>query len=219
MSLLRVAMKHRNPFIGTLAALALAGCVGTASTTPTPTTADETASPSPVPTSATTESASPSPAEDSASADVAECENTELGYTVEYPADWWANERVEPDFAGGTPIPGCTYFAPKPVELQPNAGLPGGIAIWFDTPSAGAPEAQGEVLDREETTVDGQDAVVIEYEPPVGSFSPEGTVIYEYLVTTDDGVLAALTDAFRHPDYEPNKRILDAMMESLELED
>src|SRR5690606_18356056 len=28
--------------------------------------------------------------------DEAECENPELGYEVEYPADWWANERIDP---------------------------------------------------------------------------------------------------------------------------
>ena len=211
-------------------ALGAAGCGNDTASDVTTTGATPSSSASATPSLTPTErptgtlTASPSSTPDAsemaeALGDAEECENDELDFEVEYPEAWWANERIEPDFEGGTPIPECTYFAPEPVELQPNAGLPGGIAIWFDAPAADAPEVQGDVLDRHETTVDDHDAVVVEYEPPVSGFSPEGTVIYKYLVAVDDGVLAAMTDAARHPDYEENKEILDAMMETLELED
>ena len=216
-----------NRFIATLAALALAGCAGTASITPTPTSADETASPSPVPTSSTTEFASPSPAEESAPADVAECDNTEIGFTVEYPADWWANEFMPGDVEGLSEeqqsefdIPACTYFAPEEVEIVQGTAIPEAIAIWFSVRSPQEPESEGKVLSREETTVDGHEALVVEYVPPAGGFTPDGTVIYKYLVSlADDEHVTARTNAYRQPDYEDNKRVLDEMMDSITFED
>ena len=208
------------------AALMLAACGSVSS--PAATTGD-TPSPTPsatatsTPTEEATATASPTPTATASPqrvlGDAQECENEELGYRVEYPEDWWANE----DIAGGSPgvadIEECTYFAREEVAIEPATQIPAEVAIWFSSQRSDTPESQGEVISREETTVDAHDAVVVEYEPPVGGFSPEGTVIYQYLIDTDEGRLAVITDAFGHPDYEQNKEILDAMVETLELDD
>lgn len=146
------------------------------------------------------------------------CTNEAIGFTVDYPEGWWANERIEPDFAGGTPIEACTYFAPQPVELAPNAGLPSGIAVWFDVETQF--QTTGETLSEEEETVDGREALVVETEATrEGGFTPEGTLTYVYVVDMADGrqLLAQTTTLYIDQDeYEDAKQILDAMMETLE---
>lgn len=205
--------------------LALAACSPTVSPASTPDqTSDATATATATATRTATEgeTASPSPTStpEPAFDDPQECENDELGFEVEYPGDWWANEDIEGEAEGVQDIEECTYFARQEVEIAPATQIPVEVAIWFDSPAADAPESQGEVISRDETTVDGNDAVVIEYEPPVGGFAPEGTVIYTYRITTDDGLLAARTNAFGHEDdYEDNKDVLDSMMETLEIDD
>jgi len=141
---------------------------------------------------------------------------------VKYPADWWANERVEPEDESLTPIPACQYFAPSEVELQPNAGLPNGIAIQFDVPNQRIDPPEDEIIDEEERTVDDRDARVMETEPaPQPGFVPEGSRIYRYIVELHDGrQLVASTDNILQDDaaYQQSKNVLDAMMESLELD-
>ena len=221
-----------------LAALVLAACTGspgvdtgdTPSAVATPTSsAAASGSASPTgdeETSAATATASPS---DGSLGDAQECENEELGYEVGYPEDWWANERIEPDEPTLTPIPECMYFAREPVDLQPNAGLPGGLAVHFDVregQEAVDPElmeSYGEILGQDDDTVDGRPATVWETEATNGtSFTPAGSRTYQYVIELEDGSqLVAITDSVHQDeeDYEATKPILDAMMDSLELDD
>lgn len=189
------------------------------------------ASPTALATATQTATATASPtADDTASptqggplGDAAECENEELGYEVDYPGDWWANERIEPEDDNLTPIPACQYFAPTEVELQPNAGLPNGIAIRFEIVEQDVDPAKEEILSDDTTTVDGHDARVVETEPaPQPGFVPEGSQVYRYIVELDDDrQLVATTDDILQDSarYEESKAILDAMMETLEIDD
>jgi len=187
------------------------------STTATPAAPDgsETATAGP--------SDTPSPTQGGPLGDAAECENDELGYEVEYPGDWWANDRIEPEDDGLTPIAACQYFGPSEVELQPNAGLPNGIAIRFEIPEQEIDAPEDEILAEDETTVDDRDARVVETEPaPQAGFVPEGSLVYRYIVELDDGRrLVATTDNILQDEerYAESKAILDAMMETLEIED
>lgn len=156
--------------------------------------------------------------------DALRCENEELGFRVEYPSEWWANERIDPEEAL-TPIPSCTYFAPHPVDLRPNAAVPAGVAIRFDVREGGVERwetAHDEILSREETSVDGRDGVVWEVAPtPSAGFIPEGSLVYEYIITLDGGArLVAATDNILQPDaaYEQSKAILDRMMGTITLD-
>ena len=229
-------MRIRQQIVAILATAALAACTGTPGTdggaTPTPSPTLATTSPSPTATpSATetetasptaTESETPTPTQGGPLGDASECENEELDYEVEYPGDWWANERIEPDDDNLTPIPACQYFAPNEVDLQPNAGLPNGLAIWFDLPTEGV-VLDGEIISEDEVTLDGHDARVVEREPtPSAGFVPEGSRVYQYIIELDDGrQLTAITDNILQDDarYEEAKPILDAMMETLDLDD
>jgi hypothetical protein len=212
--------------IATLASLALTACVSA----PTPSPADSgvpvTTAPSPTGRAsgspAGTASASPSATGEPVLGEALECENQELGYEVDYPEEWWANERIEPEDEDLTPIAACQYFAPSPIELQPNAGLPNGLAIWFQIPEEEA-ESTGELLSEETLTIDGHDAVVTEIQPePSEGFVPEGSLIYRYEIQLSEGRrLVASTDNILQDDsrYQESKPILDAMMATLEIED
>lgn len=226
-----------RPLITTSAILAagvLAACTGspgldtgeTPSASPTATaTATETATAtaSPSPTGEETASPTASPTQGGPLGDAGECENEELGYEVDYPGDWWANDRIEPEDDNLTPIPACQYFAPNEVELQPNAGLPNGIAIWFEIPGQEIDPSGEEVLSDDTTTIDGLDARVVETQPaPQPGFVPEGSHVYRYIIELDDGrQLVATTDDILQDEsrYEESKAMLDAMMETLEIDD
>ena len=194
--------------------------IASASPTPATDTATETRSPTASPQTAP---ARPSHTQDGPLGDAAECENEALGYEVDYPGEWWANERVEPEDANLTAIAACQYFAPNEVELQPNAGLPNGIAIHFEIPDQPIDPPEDEILSEEDTTVDERDARAVETEPaPQAGFVPEGSRVYSYIVELDDDSrLVARTDNILQDDalYEESKAILDAMMETLEIDD
>jgi hypothetical protein len=152
------------------------------------------------------------------------CENGELGYAIEYPGDWWANERIDPDDEALTPIAACQYFAPTAVQLQPNAGLPNGLAIWFRIPEGGMIVGEGdETLSRRETTIDGHDALVVEVVPqPQPGFVPEDSRTYLYAVELSGSrVLVASTDDILQDSdaYEASREVLDAMMATIAIDD
>lgn len=223
---------HRNITI-VVALMAVATLTACASGTGSPTsstpmatpseTASQTPTASPAPSSAASASPTSTPGEDGGFEDAAECENTELGYEIEYPADWWANERIEPaeDDAGLTPILACTFFAAEPVELEPNTGLPSGIAIQIEEADE-QPVVSGEILDEETVEIDGRDAVRRTFQPtPSPGFIPEGSLIYHYVVELEDGsFLLATTDNVLQDDaaYEESRPILDTMMETIEID-
>jgi hypothetical protein len=213
--------------------LVLAACVSTAtpepslaeSEEPTPTeTATATPEPTEIGTPEPTGTATPSPTSEAAFEDPQTCTNDSIGYTVDYPGDWWANELIDPgeDDPGFTPIIACTYFASEPVELQPNAGLPSGIAIQF-AEADDAFQTDGERLAEDAVTVDDRDGIRFEDRPrPSAGFVPEGSLVYGYAIEIGDGrYLVATTDNILQEDgpYEESKGVLDAMMETLEIHD
>ena len=218
-----------------ISAIAIAAVMTACTGTPGPqTTESATATPTQVATATVSPDGTPTPDDEPASVspsptqggplgDALSCENEELGYEVDYPGEWWANERIEPDDPNLTPIPACQYFAPSEVELQPNAGLPNGIAIRFEIPDQAIDATGGTVLSEESTTIDDREARVIETEPePQAGFVPEGSRLYRYIVELEDGrQLVATTDDILQDEarYEESKPILDSMMDTLEIED
>ncbi|HSJ00183.1 MAG TPA: hypothetical protein VLA59_07350 [Patescibacteria group bacterium] len=186
-------------------------------------TANQAATVSPAPSRTASTSPTSTPTEDGGFEDATECESTELGYEVEYPADWWANERIEPgeDDPGLTPILACTFFAAEPVQLEPNTGLPAGIAIQIEVADE-EPVVSGETLDEEVVEIDGRDAVRRTVQPtPSPGFIPEGSLMYRYVIELEDGsFLLASTDNILQDDaaYEESRTILDTMMETIEID-
>ena len=148
------------------------------------------------------------------------CRNETLGFEVAYPADWFANEAVEPDVEGLDPVEACRYFSDEPMEIRPNAGLPATVAIVFNLVEE-EPPASGNTLSSEEVTVAGRPATVTEIEGTGdGPFFAEGDFSYGYRITLENGqFLLAATHYANEGDYEGHKEVLDRMMETLDLID
>ena len=224
-------LRRTTPWATAAVALILAACAAPESIQPT--ASSEIASEGATPTAAASASEASAPASvAAASPDASQtdggvlgqaqsCQNDEVGFVVAYPEGWWANDPVEPSDPDLTPIPGCTYFAPEPVELQPNAGLPEGIHIWFDQETQF--EVTGEVVSEEETTIDGRPGFAVETESTGSSgFEPEGTRTYRYIVDMGDGsevLVSTSTQYVDEAEYEEAKPILDAMMGTLDFDD
>lgn len=177
---------------------------------------------SPTPSASAQRSAVPS----TTASEGSECTNDELRYTVRYPVDWWANERVEPAFESGDAIPACQYFAEEPVELSANADVPATVAVGFRHESQVTPPSSGATtLSIEEVTVAGRPAIVREDEEGDSGapFSYPGQRRYTYFVELPDGSYLVAATSSREDgapgEYERHTDVLDQMMESLELLD
>jgi len=189
--------------------------------TPPPASAEPTDGPPSATPEPTLSPAPPSPSPSAGeTADWPRCENEELGFAVSYPPDWWVQEDARPD-PGLDPIPGCTYFAPEPVDVPQNAGLPDTIAISFGLAEdpLGPVEPPYVVLSRETTTVDGLEAELTEVEmtEAAAPFFEAGERSYGYRVSLPDGETLAASVTSSAGDYDEEKRVLDLMMETFAL--
>ncbi len=197
--------------------------VGSQPTIGTPATPTAVSSPSTSPTDVSSQSVSPTdvsspstPAAASTEPALSQsCPNATDGYTVDYPADWFANDEIQPrgQLDG---VPACRYFAPRPFEALPNAGVPPTVAIGSQLVPE-PPLVIGTLLSSRTRTVDGRAATAREYETGEGAFMLPGTLVYEYLIALDGGgFLLAGTDSTRDGDYAEHKRVLDLMLQTLE---
>lgn len=183
----------------------------TTETTPTPTAATTaTASPTAIAT------ATPTEEDASSTAGWVACENDRDGYTVRHPRDWETNE--------GDVLPPCSLFDPDDVEVERGTEIPFAIAAVFRVePVALERAAAGgdaeEELDREETTVDGRDAVRREVESSGEALRPAGLRSTIWLVATgDEETLVATTHDAGALEYAEKQDLLDRMVDSLELD-
>jgi hypothetical protein len=158
----------------------------------------------------------PTPPEEEVALD-ASCTNEEVGYEVDYPAEWNVNED--------NIIPACSVFDPGRAELPEVGEIPADLAVVireqrveFDRVTDFEGDPTIEVLSQEETTVDGRSAYVVEYEHTGEGMYPEGMVTYGYFVNIEPFTLTAITHDLEEaepPSYDERKEILDAMMASL----
>jgi hypothetical protein len=188
--------------------------------------------PSPGDPSETPVSSAPSPSETAPAATPspeaafpggdASCRNESIGFVATYPADWWANERVDSGDPALTPIEACLYFAEAPVELVQNAGLPRGIAIiaGLEEEPAGNPEQPIDVVSSRDVEVDGIPATAEEIEWTEDTvFQRAGDRSYGYRIPLPDGRVLLFGTTNQPPSelYRLRKDILDEMMERLVL--
>lgn len=178
------------------------GATRTEATTPSP----ELAAPSPtdraaVPTSDATT--------DVSELTFATCEME--AFEIGYPGDWWTNP--------GDEAPPCRVFHPRPVEVE-GESLHYAVQAYVDEVEfdrATQEDERSETLSRQETTVDGQDAIVSETRSTGETLAPEGTLRYAYVVDLDGRILVLSTHSVGETDYERDKDILDRMVETVEL--
>ncbi|HEX7196035.1 MAG TPA: hypothetical protein VF364_04275 [Candidatus Limnocylindria bacterium] len=207
--------------LGAVAAVALAVVIGLqfGRITPgpnIPTGAVPTVTPGPSLTPTPSEAPPTPSASSSAARDFYRCENATDGYALDVPSDWYANPHVEAG-EGLDDVAACRFFGPTEFEIAPNAGLPDGVAISIQL-SPEAPPAAGTVISSTDTTVAGRDATVREVETTSEGPTPPGTHVYEYVVSLADGrFLHASTDSLDETEFAERRRILDAMMETLEI--
>lgn len=149
--------------------------------------------------------------------DAQTCTNDEDGYRVSYPEDWHTNS--------GRVTTSCQYFAPEPIELRPGTE-PTGVAIAFRVEPIAyermASEVVGgrgeELTSRGETTVAGRDALVVDARSTGGALLPEGTRSHRYVVDLGERTMIASTDDTGDASLDERRRILEAMVETLELQ-
>lgn len=204
----------------TAGALALAGCTtdeapdeaGSPAGTASPDTPSETAAPttSPSPTSTPT----PSPTDGVAAMEFTPCEAQE--FTIAHPVDWQTNDP------GGL-VAACRVFHPGPVDLpdEPqDISLHWAASLHIDNvpfEEVTGAEPTGEVLSSRDTTVAGRDARVSEVRSSGEALAPEEALRYGYAVDLGGRTLFAHTYSVGETDYERDKRVLDRMVEGLEL--
>ena len=146
--------------------------------------------------------------------DMETCENEALGYRVSFPDAWYTNTAYEG-------APACGLFNPGVFAVAP--GRPAsGVAITV----GGVPGAFGHldpILSNQEVTVAGRPARRLEVGGGYGpaAASPAWARQYQYIVSLTDAwdgpKLIATTSNGGPGDYETNRAVLDAMMESLVL--
>lgn len=208
-----------------LAGLVLTGCTGadgpddaTDSPTPSPAATTPGGSPTATPEESPSPEASPTPALG------ASCTNSELGVTVAYPEEWRTND--------GDVLPSCSLFDPDPIDLEPATEIPPDLAVTlqgsdrqFATHADATDEPGTREIERRETTVDGRDAVAMLLEATEDAPLLEpGTRLYRWVIDlgvdemTVVSTLLVVTYDQGEPAFDEKRRVLDAMVRSLDLD-
>lgn len=144
-----------------------------------------------------------------------QCSNPDVGYTVSYPEGWQTNS--------GEVITECRLFDPNEIQLEEGTEIPFDISVNIDRAEVTMDQATEfergyEVLEQQETTVAGRNAVTVLREATEDAPMLEpGTRVYSYFVELDEGTLIASTYSVGDMDFERERDILDQMMETLEL--
>ncbi|MGY1826001.1 AMIN-like domain-containing (lipo)protein [Blastococcus sp. SYSU DS0541] len=139
------------------------------------------------------------------------------GFAIDHPSDWSVN--------AGETVPSCSRFSPQDFDVPDATDVRvAAIAVSvepvpFDRVTQGQPGEQA----RRELTVDDRDAVRIERTATGEGFWPEGMPSTRYAIALEDGengprTLVADTVGLPRFDYERNVAVLDAMIETLDLD-
>lgn len=146
--------------------------------------------------------------------DAQTCSNPDGGYSISFPDEWHANsgEVTQP----------CTFFDPQPVEV-PEATEAIGFAISVGRESAPFERVTGEsvtnrVLSEERVELAGREGVRMEIEATGEGLLDAGTRTYLYALPVGEETILASTTDVGDLDYERNREVLDAMVETLELD-
>lgn len=144
----------------------------------------------------------------------AECEDPEVGYRMSYPSDWRTND--------GEVVPTCRLFDPQPIEVEPQTEVPLDIAVAVRTTDVSleafaTEDEAAEMLSSRSTTVDGHEAVVVEARSTGEALLPDDVRSYRYAADLGDQRLVAVTHDVGEPAYEDTKKVLDQMMEAIDL--
>lgn len=175
----------------------------TAPAMPPATTPPPTGAPTESPTATTTP-------QDPTQASFATCEAER--FAIGYPEPWWVNDEHQ--------APPCSLYHPTRLEVAPE-NLDAAVFITVDeVPYEEVLEAEqaGQVHNSEELVIDGQRAHVIERTSTGEGLLPEGERAYTYLVDLGDATLVAATYTVGDTDFQQDRAVLDAMIDTLDVE-
>lgn len=208
-------MTRLVPYASALVSLLVAGCGGgdEAGGPPETTAPDATTTV----TTTTTTTTTTTVASGLPGGELVPCESP-AGFVVGRPESWSTNS--------GEVVPACSQLHPEPFDV-PGATdeRVAAITLYVDEvpfADAAAPQS-GRNADRAVTTVDGLQAVRLEYETDGGGFWPEGTPIALYAIDLapgpDDGpgTLFVDTVGLEPFDFEQNRVVLDRVARSVEV--
>lgn len=141
------------------------------------------------------------------------CINDVEGFTVRFPEGW----HVHASSLEG----GCSLFDPEPIDVPMGSEFPLDFAIQIDIESVPVETLTGEVMGRrtlsqEPTTVGGREAVRIVGEETGEGLHDRGIRSYRYVVDLGETVFIASTYSVGKLPFERKRRILDAMMASID---
>jgi hypothetical protein len=136
-----------------------------------------------------------------------DCENSEDGYRLEFPEEWYTNTEIGD-------VPACSWFSPTFYEADDSGAIPSEIAITIDILDGDRGYHDDFISNDEVVIGTTQDAHRVEVES-------DGTTMYEYVVqlgpSPEEGPnLLARTDTDMGGDYELNKAVLDRIMATME---
>lgn len=175
-------------------------------------TADDTATATTTPTASPT----PSPTQPTASPTdqqaFATCESED--YSIGYPQEWNVN--------AGDVLAQCRIFHPGEIQVERGTerDLHYAASLYIDEvpfSTASQPSERDETLRREETTIAGRDAAVIEERSSGEALTPEGTLVTRWMVDLDGRTLFAVTYSIGETDYDQDVRTLERMMQTLDV--
>lgn len=143
------------------------------------------------------------------------CTNVRRGYSIAYPAGWYTTHL--------RPIQACEYFDPEPFEIIPGTEFPPtGLFASFSAQSVEeyleplTDPMFYDTLRREETTVNGRPAVLVETSSTGQGESEPGQRTYGYVIDRNGRAFAVL--AISLPDderYEEFKSVADEAVETV----
>lgn len=142
-----------------------------------------------------------------------ECVDRTEGFSVSYPATWETND--------GDILGPCRVFHPGPISIPVASEIPIELAVTLDfeavTPETILTDTLGRrELARDSTDVDGRAAVRIDAVTTGIGLHSAGIGFYQYVVDLGDTTLLAVTYDAGPVEYERKRRVLDAMMASLD---
>ena len=158
----------------------------------------------------------PNPDADTLFVDRDECENSEDGYRLQFPEDWYTNTEIGD-------VPPCSWFSPTFYEADESGDVPAEIAITIEY-LEGDFGTFDELVSSEEVIVGAtQTAIRAEFRGAAGNggVMPTDWRQYSYLVqlgpTEEEGPnLLVQTNTDMGGDYELNKAVLDRIMATIE---
>lgn len=132
-------------------------------------------------------------------------------YTVGYPTEWETN----PD--DGL-LQACEIFHPGDIEVPErprDRDLHYAVSMYVDDvdfEDRAAGDNPNEVIEEREATVEGRQALVLEYRSTGDALVPEDEYSYTWSIDLDGQILVANTSSVGDTDYERDKRVLDRMI-------